>query len=192
MLRLYIVSSVQLLSRVRLFATPWTSAHQAFLPITNSWSLLKLMSIELVMPSNHLILWAPFSSYLQSFPGSESFQMSQFFASTGQSIGVSASASVLPMNIQDWFPLGWTSWDHSFRMVSKVFSNTTVQKHQFFSAQLSSQYIPIIYYLVILLVMDKTRSWLFGGNLLFFSFLLLGHGQTLEKTHFVKWLPKMW
>ena len=74
----------------------------------------------------------PFSSCLQSFPASGSFPMRQFFKSGGQSIGDSAWASVLPMNIQDWFPLGWTG-------CSRVFSNTTVQKHQFFSAQLSSQ-----------------------------------------------------
>ena len=78
----------------------------------------------------------PFSC-LQSFPASGSFQMSQFFASGGQSIGVSASASVLPMNIQDWFPLGWTSWiSFQSKGLSRVFSNT-VQKHQFFGAQLS-------------------------------------------------------
>ena len=81
-----------------------------------------------------------FSSCPQSFPASSSFQMSQFFASGGQSIGVSASASVLPMNIQDWFPLGWTGWiSLQFKGLSRVFSNTTVQKHQFFSTQLSSQ-----------------------------------------------------
>ena len=75
---------------------------------------------------------------LQSFPASGSFQMSQFFTSGGQSIGVSASASVPPMNIQDWFPLGWTSWiSLQSKGLSRVFSNTTVQKHQFFSAQLS-------------------------------------------------------
>ena len=74
----------------------------------------------------------------QSFPASGSFQMSQFFTSGGQSIGVSASASVLPMNIQDWFPLGWTGWISLLsKALSRVFSNTTVQKHQFFSAQLS-------------------------------------------------------
>ena len=83
---------------------------------------------------------APFSSCLQSFPASGSFQMSQFFTSGGQNIGVSASASVLPMNIQDWFPLGWTGWiSLLFKGLSRVFSNTAVQKHQFFSAQLSSQ-----------------------------------------------------
>ena len=78
----------------------------------------------------------PFSSRLQSFPASRSFQMSQFFTSGGQSIGVSASASVLPMNMQDWFPLGWTGWiSLQFKGLSRVFSNTTVLKHQFFSAQ---------------------------------------------------------
>ena len=80
----------------------------------------------------------PFSSRLQSFPASGSFQMSQFFTSGGQSIGVSASASVLPMNIQDLFPLGWTGWISLLpKGLSRVFSNTTVKKHQFFSAQLS-------------------------------------------------------
>ena len=80
----------------------------------------------------------PFSSCLQSFPASGSFQISQFFTSGGQSIGVSASASVLPMNIQDWFPLGWTSWiSLQSKGLSRVFPNTTVQKHQFFGAQLS-------------------------------------------------------
>ena len=80
----------------------------------------------------------PFSSHLQSFPASGSFQISQFFASDGWIIGVSASASVLPMDIQDWFPLGWTDWiSLQFKGLSRVFSNTTFQKHQFFGAQLS-------------------------------------------------------
>ena len=80
----------------------------------------------------------PFSSHLQSFPASGSFPMSQFFASGGQGIGVSASASVLPMNIQDWFPIGWTGWiSLQSKGLSRVFSNTTVQKHQFFGTQLS-------------------------------------------------------
>ena len=79
----------------------------------------------------------PFSR-LQYFPASESFQKSQFFASGGQSVGVSASASVLPMNIQDWFPLGWTGWiSLPSKGLSTVFSSTTVQKHQFFSSQIS-------------------------------------------------------
>ena len=78
------------------------------------------------------------SSHLQSFPASGSFQMSQFYASDGQSIGVSASASALPMNIQDWFPLGLTGWiSLQCKGLSRVFSNTTVQKHQFFSTELS-------------------------------------------------------
>jgi len=80
----------------------------------------------------------PFSSCLHSFPASESFQMSQFFTSGDQSIEVSASASVLPMNIQNWFPLGWTGWiSLQSRGLSRVFFNTTVQKHQFFGTQLS-------------------------------------------------------
>ena len=82
----------------------------------------------------------PFSSHIQSFPASGSFQMCQVFASGGQSIGVSASASVLPMNIQDWLPLGWIGWiSLQSRGLARVFSNTTVQKHQFFRAQLSLQ-----------------------------------------------------
>ena len=80
----------------------------------------------------------PFSSCLQSFSASGSFQMSQFFTSGGQSIGVSASTSVLPMNIQDWSPLGWTGWiSLQSKGLSRVLSSTTVQKHQFFSAQFS-------------------------------------------------------
>ena len=80
----------------------------------------------------------PFSSCPQSFPASGSFPMSQLFASGGQSIEVSASASVLPMNIQGWFPLGWTGWiSLQSKGLSKIFSNTTVQKHQFFGTQLS-------------------------------------------------------
>ena len=82
----------------------------------------------------------PFSFCLQSFPASGSFLMSQLFASGSQSIRVSASASVLPMNIQDLFPLGWTGWiSLQSKGLSRVFSNTTVQKHQFFGTQLSSQ-----------------------------------------------------
>ena len=97
--------SVQSLSHIWLFATPWTAAHKASLSITNSQSLLRLMSIESVMPSNYIV---PFFSCFQSFSESGSFQMSQFFASGGQSTGVPALASVLPMNTEDWFPLGLT------------------------------------------------------------------------------------
>ena len=101
-------SSVQSFSHVWFFVTPWTAACQASLSITNSWSLLKLMSIELMMPPSHLILLSP--------PSPPTFNLSQhqalfkWVSSLHQSIRVSASASVLPMNIQDWFPLGWTGW----------------------------------------------------------------------------------
>ena len=103
-------SSVQSLSRVQLFVTPWTTARQTSLSITSSQSLLKLMFIEWVMPSNHLILCCPLLLSPLTFPSISSFPMSQFFASGGQSIGISASVSVFPMNIQDWFPLGWLVW----------------------------------------------------------------------------------
>ena len=117
------------------FATPWTAACQASLSITNSWSSLRLTSIESVISSSVI----PFSSCLQSFPASGSFLKSQFFASAGQNIGTSASASVFPMNIQDLFPLGLTGLiSLQSKGPSRVFSNTTVQKHQFFSAQPSS------------------------------------------------------
>ena len=94
-------SSVQSLSRVQPFETPWTAAHQASLSVTNSQSLPKLMSIESGMPSKISSSVVPFSSHLQSFPASGSFPMNQFFTSGGQSIGVSVSVPVLPMNIQD-------------------------------------------------------------------------------------------
>ena len=101
-------------------------------------SSLKFMSIETVMPSKHLVLFIPFSSCLQSFPASGYFLMSQHFTSGGQNIGASASASVLPMNIQGWFPLGLTGLIFlQSKGLSRVFSNTTVQKYQFFGTQLS-------------------------------------------------------
>ena len=120
--------SVQSLSRVWLFVTPWTTARQASLAISNSWSLVKLMSIVLVMPSNHLILCCPLLLPSSIFPASGSFPKSWFFVLGTQSIGVSASASVLPMTIQDWFPLGWTGWiSLQSKGLSRVFSNTAVQ-----------------------------------------------------------------
>ena len=124
----------QSLGRVQLFATPWTAAHQASLSFTISQNLLKLMSVELVMPSNILSSIVPFPCHLQSFPASGSFSVNQLFSSGGQSIGVSALASVLPMNIQDWFPLGLIGLIslHS-KGLSRVFSSTTVEKHQLFS-----------------------------------------------------------
>ena len=107
-IHIYQFSSVQSLRCVLLFATCWTAARQASLFITNSQSLLKLMSIKSVMPCNHLTLCRALLLLSQSFPASGSFPVIQFLASGGQRIGVSASASVLPMNIQDWFPLGLT------------------------------------------------------------------------------------
>ena len=102
--------------------------------------LLKLMSIESVMPSSHLILCHPLLLCPQSLPASGSFPMSQLFAWGGQSIGVSALASVLPMNTQDRSSLEWTGWiSLQSKGLSRVFSNTTVQKHLFFGTQLSSQ-----------------------------------------------------
>ena len=102
---------------------------------------------------------APFSSCLQSFPASGSFQMSQFFTSGGQRIRVSASASVLPVNIQDWFPLGWTGWiSLQSKGLSRIFSNTTAQKHQFFSIQsfLWSNFHILIW------LLEKPYLWLCG------------------------------
>ena len=122
MYRIFVV--VQSLSRVWLFVATWTATHQAFL-FTLFWSLLKLMSIELVMPSNHLILCHPLSC-LQSFPESGSFQMSQFFTIGGQSIGVSALASVPPKKSQGWYPSQWTGLISLLsKGLSRVFSNIT-------------------------------------------------------------------
>ena len=128
--------SVQSLSCFPLFVTPWTEACQASLSITNSWSLLKLMLIESVMPSNHLILCCPLLLLPSIVPSIRSFPMSHLFASGGQGIGV--SASVLPMNTQDWSPLGWTGWiSLQSKGLSRGLSNSTVQNHQFFHTQLS-------------------------------------------------------
>ena len=103
-----VVIVVQSLCCVQLFATLWTAAHQAFLSFTISQRLLKLMSIESVMPSNRFILCRPFLLLPSIFPSISGFPMSWLFLSGGQSIGALASASVFPMNIQDRFPLGWT------------------------------------------------------------------------------------
>ena len=133
-------SSVQSLSRVRLCdpmncSTPGLPVHHKLPEFTQTHVHCVGDAIQ---PSNPLVI--PFSSHLQSFPASGSVQMSQLFTSGGQSIGVSASASLLPLNTQDWFPLGWVGWISLQSMgLSRVFSNTTVQKHQFFGAQPSSQ-----------------------------------------------------
>ena len=128
---------------VQLFATAWTAARQA------SLSNLGVGTPRVFSSSCLLSQWChptisssviPFSSCPQSLPASESFPMSQLFAWGGRSIGVSTLASVLPMNTQDWSPLGWTGWIFlQSKGLSRVFSNTTVQKHQFFGAQLFSQ-----------------------------------------------------
>ena len=139
-------SSVQSLSRVQLFETPWIAARQASLSITISQSSLRLTSIESVMPSSHLILCCPLL-LLPPIPPSirvfqwvpsqhQSLPMSQLFTWSSQSIGVSASPSFLPMNTQDWSSSEWTGWiSLQSKGPSRVFSNTTVQKHQFFGAQ---------------------------------------------------------
>jgi len=120
-------SSVQLLNHVQLFVTPCTAAHQSSLSITKSQSLLKFISIESVMKSNHLSLCrpVPFFSCVQSVQASGSFTVSKFFTSGGQSIGASASALVFSMNTQNWFPFrltGLISLQSMWR--SRVFSNT--------------------------------------------------------------------
>ena len=146
-------SSAQLLSRVWLFVTPWTAAHQASLSFTNSQSLLNLMSIKLVTPSNQQIhptnssSVIPFSSCPQSLPASGSFQMSQLFASGGQSIRVSASISVLTMNIQDSFPLGRNVWiSLQSKGLSRVLQHhsskaSIFRRSAFFTVQLSHPYM---------------------------------------------------
>ena len=132
---------------------------KASLSITNSQSLLKLMSIEFGWWRHPTISSSvvPFSSRLQSFPAS--FPMSQFFPSGGQSIGVSASASVLPKNMQDWSPLRWTGWiSLQSKGLTRVFSNTTVQKHQFFDSQLSLESNSHIH----MWLLEKPKLWLDG------------------------------
>ena len=128
---------VQSLIWVQILGTPWTAAHQASLSFTVSWRLFKLMSIESVMPSNNLIFCCPFLFLPSIFTSFRivSSELAWLFQSGGQSIGVSASTSVLPMNTQDWSPLGWTSWiSLQSKGLSRVFSSTTIQKHQFFNA----------------------------------------------------------
>ena len=135
------LSSVQFShSRVRVFATPWTAAYQASLSSTNSQSLLTLMSMDLVMPSSHLILCRPLLLLPLIPPSVRVFSNESTLRRRCQSTGVSALASVLPMKTQDGSPLEWSGWiSLQSKGLSRVFSNTTVQKHQFFGAQLSSQ-----------------------------------------------------
>ena len=140
--RFFTICSVQSLSRVWLFVTPWPAAHQASLPITNSLSSQTHVHWvgDAIQPPHPVI---PFSSRVQSFPASGSFQMSQLFTSGGQSIRVSAISSAFPMNIQDWFPLGWTGWiSMQSKGLSRVSSNTTVQSIN--SLALSFLYSPTL------------------------------------------------
>ena len=128
--------SVQLLSRFWPFATPWTAALQDSLSITNSQSLLKLMSIESVMPSNQLILCHPLLLLPSIFPSIRAFSNESALHIRWPKIGTSASASVLPVSIQEWFSLGLIGLISLLsKGLSGVFSNTTIQKHQFFCAQ---------------------------------------------------------
>ena len=154
--------SVQSLSRVQLFATRWTAARQASLSITKpracsnscplSWWCHPTISSSVI----------PFSSCLQSFPASGTFPMSQFFASGGQSTGVTASASALPMYIQDWFPLGWTRWiSLQSKGLLRVFSNNTVQKHHSFGTQLSWAFLSFLLISTLTSIHDYWKNYSF-------------------------------
>ena len=147
-LNLCLSQSVQSPSRDQLFSTPWTAARQVSLSVTNFRSLLKLMPSSQWCHSTISSSVVPFSSCLQSFPASGSFPMSQFFTSGGQSIGISASASVLPVNIQDWFPLGLTGWiSLKFKGLSKSLLQhhsskaLILQRSAFFIVQLLHPYV---------------------------------------------------
>ena len=134
------ISSVQSLSRVWLSATPWIATNQASLSITNSQSLLKLMSIELVMPSNHLILCCPLLLLPPIPPSIRVFSNESTLLLRWPKYWSFSSRSVLPTNTQDWSPSGWTGWiSLQSKGLSRVFSNTTVEMNQFFGTELSSQ-----------------------------------------------------
>ena len=143
------LSSVQSLSCVWLFATPWTVAHQAFLSITTSWNLLKLMSIELMLPSKHLILCHPLLFLPSVFPSIRVFSNESILCIRWPKYW---SFSISPSNdVQGGFPLGWTGWISLLsKGLSRVFSNTTVWKHQFFSV-----IVPIKAHWV----KDKRKTW---------------------------------
>ena len=137
MQRTVLISSVQLFSCVWLLATPWTEAHHASLSITNSRSLLKLMSLKLVMPPKHLILCHSLLLFSSIFPSIRIFSYESVLHIRWPK-DWSFSFSISPANIQDWFLFGWTGWISLLsKRLSKFFSNTTVQKHQFFSVLLS-------------------------------------------------------
>ena len=133
-------SSVQSLSHVRLFATPWIAAHQASLSITNSRSSLRLTSIKSVIPSSHIILYHPLLLLPPILPSITVFSNESTLRMRWQSTGVSALASFLSKKSQGWSPSEWTGRiSLQSKGLSRVFSNTTVQKHQFFGAQPFSQ-----------------------------------------------------
>ena len=133
-------SSVQSLSSVRLFATPWIAARQASLSITSSWSSLKLTSIESMMPSSHLILCHPLLLLPPIPPSIRVLSNESILLMRWPEYWSSALASFFPKNTQDWSPLEWTGWiSLQSKGLSRVFSNTAVQMHQFFSTQPSSQ-----------------------------------------------------
>ena len=135
-----VLVSGQSLSRVRLFATPWIAARQAYLSITNSRNSPRLTSIESVMPSSHLIHCWPLLLLPPIPPSITVFSNESTLRMSGQSTGVSALASFLPKKSQGRSPSEWTGWiSLQSKGLSRVFSNTTVQKHQFFGSQLSSQ-----------------------------------------------------
>ena len=135
------ISSVQSLSCVWLFAIPWTEHARPPSPSPTPGVYPDSCPLSRWCHLTNSSSVVPFSSCVQSFPTSGSFQMSQLFTSGGQNIGVWSSTSVLPMNTQNWSPLGWTGWiSLQSKGLSRVFSNTTVQKHQFFGAQLCLQF----------------------------------------------------
>ena len=131
-------------SHVHLFVTPWTEALQASLSIANFQSLLKLMSFESVMPSNHLILCRPLLLLPSMFSSFRVFSNESVLCIRQSQYWSFSLASFLPMNFQDWSPLGWNGWiSLQSKGLSRIFSNTTVQKHQFFGTQLSSQSVEV-------------------------------------------------
>ena len=155
----FVVAIVQSLSQVWLLVTPWTAAHQASLSFIISCSLLKLMSIESVIPPKHLILCCPLLLLPSIFPSIRIFPKNWLFASGNQSTGASASGSSLPMSIQSWFPLRLTTLISLLsKRLSRVFSSTVVQKHQFFSAQ------PSLWsnFHIHTWLLEKTQLWLYG------------------------------
>ena len=171
--------------------TPWTAAGQASPSTTNSGSLLKLLSTESVMPPTISSSVVPFSSCPQSFPASGSFPVTQFFTSGGQSSGVSASASVLPVNIQDWFPLGWTGW---ISLQSKELSRVLQHRKSKASILLHSAFL-IVQFLNPHMTAGKTIAltrWTFVGkvtSLLFnMLFRLVVTFLPRSKHLFISWL----